>query len=51
MGDTVPEEVKGERVTEIVGMQQEISLELNRRLVGTVERVLVEGPSRKSEQD
>jgi tRNA-2-methylthio-N6-dimethylallyladenosine synthase len=51
MGDTVPEEVKGERVTEIVGIQQQISLSLNRRLVGTVQRVLVEGPSRKSAQE
>jgi tRNA-2-methylthio-N6-dimethylallyladenosine synthase len=51
MGDTVPEEVKGERVTEIVGMQQQISLSLNRRLIGTVQRVLVEGPSRKSAQE
>jgi tRNA-2-methylthio-N6-dimethylallyladenosine synthase len=51
MGDTVPEEVKSERVSEIVGIQQQISLVLNRRLLGTVQRVLVEGPSRKSEQD
>jgi tRNA-2-methylthio-N6-dimethylallyladenosine synthase len=51
MGDTVPEEVKGERVTEIVGIQQQISLSLNRRLVGTVQRVLVDGPSRKSAQE
>jgi tRNA-2-methylthio-N6-dimethylallyladenosine synthase len=51
MGDTVAEEVKSERVSEIVGIQQQISLVLNRRLPGTVQRVLVEGPSRKSEQD
>ena len=51
MGDTVAEEIKGERVTEIVGIQQQISLVLNRRLLGTVQRVLVEGPSRKSEQE
>jgi tRNA-2-methylthio-N6-dimethylallyladenosine synthase len=51
MGDTVPEEVKGERVSEIVGIQQQISLGLNRRLIGSVQRVLVEGPSRKSEQE
>jgi len=51
MGDTVPEEIKGERVTEIVGIQQQISLVLNRRLIGSVQRVLVEGPSRKSDQE
>ncbi len=51
MADDVPEEEKGMRVTEITRLQQGISLELNRALVGGVERVLVEGPSRKSEGD
>ncbi len=51
MVDDVSVEEKGRRVTEITGLQQRISLELNRALVGRVERVLVEGPSRKSEGD
>jgi len=48
MVDNVSEEEKGKRVNEIVQMQQEISSGLNQKLVGTVERVLVEGPSKKS---
>lgn len=51
MPDDVPDEEKGRRVTEITGLQQAISLELNTALVGRVERVLVEGPSRKSDSD
>jgi tRNA-2-methylthio-N6-dimethylallyladenosine synthase len=51
MGDSIPEEVKAARVTEIVEMQRTISLGLNRRLVGTVETVLVEGPSKKSDAE
>ncbi len=49
MQDDVPEEVKGARVSEIAKLQHEISLALNRRLIGTAERILVEGPSRKSD--
>ena len=51
MGDTVPEEVKSERVTELVELQRTISLDLNTRLIGTVESVLVEGPSKKSDAE
>jgi tRNA-2-methylthio-N6-dimethylallyladenosine synthase len=49
--DDVPEEEKGRRVYEIARMQQEISHERNIPLVGTVERILVDGPSRKSARD
>lgn len=49
MKDDVPEDVKGERVFEISEMQRQITLELNRKMLGTVERILVEGPSKKSE--
>jgi tRNA-2-methylthio-N6-dimethylallyladenosine synthase len=51
MGDSVSEEEKSARVTEIVELQRVISTELNRRLIGTVETVLVEGPSRKSDAE
>jgi tRNA-2-methylthio-N6-dimethylallyladenosine synthase len=51
MGDSVPEEVKSARVTEIVDLQRMISLELNTRLIGTVETVMVEGPSKKSDAE
>ena len=48
MTDDVSDEVKSRRVTEVVALQQEISRRLNQRLVGRVERVLVDGPGRKS---
>jgi tRNA-2-methylthio-N6-dimethylallyladenosine synthase len=49
--ETVSDEEKGRRVFEIAELQHEISLELNRRMVGTTERILVEGPSRKSPEE
>lgn len=49
--DDVAEEVKGERVWEITSLQHAISLELNSGMIGTTERILVEGPSRKSGRD
>jgi tRNA-2-methylthio-N6-dimethylallyladenosine synthase len=51
MGDTVSDEVKSARVTEIIGLQQEISRGINQRFVGTIEQILVEGPSKKSAQE
>jgi tRNA-2-methylthio-N6-dimethylallyladenosine synthase len=51
MGDSISEEVKSARVTEIVELQRSISLELNRRLIRTVETVLVEGQSKKSDAE
>lgn len=51
MNDDVPEDVKGERVFQISELQRTISLELNRRMIGTVERILVEGPSKKSDTE
>jgi tRNA-2-methylthio-N6-dimethylallyladenosine synthase len=51
MGDSVPEDEKSARVTAIVELQRVISMELNKRLIGTVEEVLVEGPSKKSDAE
>ena len=51
MGDDVPEDVKGLRVSEITGLQHAISLGRNAAIVGTIESVLVEGRSRKSPED
>jgi tRNA-2-methylthio-N6-dimethylallyladenosine synthase len=48
MTDDVPEDVKGRRVYDITELQHKISLELNMAMVGTSERILVEGPSKKS---
>ena len=44
--DDVPEDVKRERNQILLGLQQRISLDLNRARIGTVEEVLVEGPSK-----
>ena len=49
--DDVPEDVKSRRLTEIINLQQSISNEINQTLIGTEEVVLVEGASRKSEND
>jgi tRNA-2-methylthio-N6-dimethylallyladenosine synthase len=49
MGDDVPDEVKVERLNEIIGMQNRISHERNARLVGSSMDILVEGPSKKSD--
>jgi len=51
MTDDVSEEEKGKRVSDLTDLQHEISLSLNQDLVGTIEHILVEGPSRKSPAD
>jgi tRNA-2-methylthio-N6-dimethylallyladenosine synthase len=51
MADTISEEEKGRRVWEITELQHEIALEVNRSMIGSTGRVLVEGPSRKSAAD
>lgn len=48
MPDDVPEEVKGKRLQEIIDLQHQISAELNQKLVGKSEVILVEGESKKS---
>lgn len=48
--DDVPEEVKKARLSEIIGRQMEIQQELNDREVGREHLVLVEGPSKRSEE-
>jgi len=50
MKDDVPEEIKTKRLHEIIGLQQQISFEINQGLLGREEIVLVEGLSKKSEQ-
>ena len=42
MEDDVPQEVKQERVDTIMEIQQNISLEINEKRVGTVEKVLID---------
>jgi tRNA-2-methylthio-N6-dimethylallyladenosine synthase len=49
--ETVSEEEKGRRVQEVTELQHAIALEINKSLVGTVAKVLVDGPSKKSEKE
>jgi tRNA-2-methylthio-N6-dimethylallyladenosine synthase len=49
--DDVPESVKNRRLTEVINLQRELSLVSNKRDIGKEFEVLVEGPSRKSEED
>ncbi|MEZ5172944.1 MAG: tRNA (N6-isopentenyl adenosine(37)-C2)-methylthiotransferase MiaB [Bacteroidia bacterium] len=48
--DDVPEDVKGRRLTEIIDLQNRLSLESNKKDVGKVHEVLVEGPSKRSDE-
>jgi len=45
MENQVPEEVKKERIYRLIELQNRISLERNRVLTGSIQEVLVEGPS------
>ncbi len=47
--DDVPEEVKKRRLAEIIALQSSIALERNRQEIGKTHVVLVEGPSRRSD--
>lgn len=49
LGDSVSEEEKGRRLAELIAIQEAISLERNRDLIGKTFPVLVEGPARRGE--
>jgi len=49
--DDVPPEVKTARLNEIIALQNEISLENNRKCVGKCYEVLVEGVSKRSDKE
>ncbi len=49
--DDIPEEVKKRRLAEIVDLQNRLSLQSNKADLGTVFKVLIEGSSKKSEDD
>lgn len=49
MEDDVPHQVKKKRLNEIIDLQHTISYDLNQKLIGKEETVLVEGTSKKSE--
>lgn len=42
LADEIPEEVKQQRLDKIMAVQEDIALELNRAMVGSVQRVLVD---------
>ncbi|MCR5558873.1 MAG: tRNA (N6-isopentenyl adenosine(37)-C2)-methylthiotransferase MiaB [Schwartzia sp.] len=49
MPDQIPDELKKERLHKLMDVQNEISLSINEKLVGSEAEVLVEGPSRTDE--
>ena len=49
--DNIPEEVKIERLNKIIALQNELSLESNKRDIGKTFEVLVEGYSKRSRDD
>ena len=48
--DDVPDEEKTRRLNEVIALQNELSLEGNRKDIGKVFEVLVEGRSKRSEE-
>lgn len=51
MPDNVPEDVKIERLNRMIALQNELSAESNRRDIGKEFEVLVEGPSKRNEEE
>jgi len=49
--DDVPEEIKKRRLTEIVGLQNRLSLQSNQKDIGKTFTVLIEGDSKRSSAD
>ncbi|WP_282126451.1 tRNA (N6-isopentenyl adenosine(37)-C2)-methylthiotransferase MiaB [Marinifilum flexuosum] len=49
--DNIPEDVKSERLTQMIELQNKLSLESNKKDIGQVFEVLVEGVSKKSEEE
>jgi tRNA-2-methylthio-N6-dimethylallyladenosine synthase len=47
--DDVPDEEKSHRLERLIALQESISAEINRTLIGTAVEVLVEGPARRPE--
>ncbi len=48
--DNVPDEVKSKRLTEIIDLQSSHGLKRNQRHIGKTLKVLVEGPSKRSDE-
>jgi len=48
MGDDIADDIKVRRLNEIINQQNSIAREINQTLIGTIENILVEGPSKKN---
>ena len=48
--DDVPEDIKGKRLTEIIDKQKQHDLESNQQQIGTIQKVLIERISKRSEE-
>jgi len=48
MGDDIPDTIKGRRLEEIIQLQRRISFKLNQTLINSEARILLEGPSKRS---
>ena len=51
MDDDVPEKEKLRRLNEIIDLQRRISSELNKAEIGKEREILVEGPSKRSDEE
>lgn len=49
LGDDVPDDIKGRRLEEIINLQRRISYEINHACIGSTQRILLEGPSKRSD--
>ena len=49
--DDIPAEIKKRRLTEIVELQNRLSLESNKKDIGKIFKVLIEGNSKRSAED
>lgn len=49
--DDIPLDIKKRRLNEIIALQQKISLERMQRQIGKIQKVLIEGESRKSDEE
>jgi tRNA-2-methylthio-N6-dimethylallyladenosine synthase len=49
--DDVPEEIKRKRLSEVVKLQNQLSLQSNKKDIGKTFEVLIEGDSKKSDKD
>ena len=51
MSDDIPETIKGERLQQVIKLQEGISREVNHQYIGQTVEVLVEGPSKRPAKD